>query len=97
MPLQHTLPKGSLISGADTSAHAFPDGNALTLYIYVPPGNAGTVKISDTAGITGGNLVGGITLPAGLTPWPIWPLKEMQDLAYQFSNAADSFTILVLR
>lgn len=95
MPLQHALPKGSLISAADTSAHAFPAGTALTLLVSVPSGNAGTVKISDTAGITAGNLVGGLTLPAGVTT--IWPLKEMEDLAYQFSNAADSFTILVLR
>lgn len=97
MALQHCLPQGSLISGADTTAHAFPAGQALSLYIWVPGTNLGTVKISDAAGITGGNLVGGLTLPAGLTPFPIWPLKEMEDLAYQFSNAADSFTILVLR
>lgn len=95
--IQHCLPHGSLISAEDTAAHAFPVGQALTLYIWVPATNTGTVKISDTAGITGGNLVGGITLPAGLTPFPIWPLKEMDDLAYQFSANTDSFTILVLR
>lgn len=97
MGIQHCLPKGSLVSGADTLAHAFPAGPALMLYIWVPSGNTGTVTISDTAGITATNLVGGIVIPKGATPFPIGPLKEMEDLAYQFSNAADTFTILVLR
>lgn len=95
--IQHCLPLGSLITAVDTNAHAFPVGQALMLYIWVPSGNTGTVTISNTAGVTANNLVGGIVIPKGTVPFPIGPLKEMDDLAYQFSNAADTFTILVLR
>ena len=46
--LQHCLPKGSLFTATDTVAHAFPVGQALSVYFWVAAANGGTVAIAST-------------------------------------------------
>lgn len=95
--MRGSSPLGVAVAGADTNAHAFADDAAAGVYIWVPSGNTGTVTVSDAAGITANSLVGGIVIPKGLAPFFLGPLLNMGSLAYQFSNAADSFSYLVVR
>jgi hypothetical protein len=89
-------PKGGTITAANTTATAFPTIPALMLYVYAPSANAGTVKIGDAAGITGGNLGGGITIPKGLVNFPIGPILNLESLAYQFTSAGDTLEYLLI-
>lgn len=99
--MPYTSPLGGTITAADTAAHAFPTGPARALIIQTPAGNTGSITISDTAGIVGGNLTGGIVVLKGtgvtIPQLYIGPLQNLESLAYQAANANDVINFLVLR
>lgn len=92
-----TNPTGGSITAADTAAHVMPAKPALFVYFSTPSTNVGNITISDAAGITGGNLTGGIVIPKGTTlNFPIGPILKLESLAYQSANANDVLNYLVV-
>jgi len=100
--MPYTSPLGGTITAADTTAHAFPTGPARMIVITTPSANVGSITISDTAGIAGGNLTGGIPVAKGtgsgsLPPLVLGPLQNLESLAYQSANANDVLNFIVFR
>lgn len=92
-----TNPKGGTVTAASTNAAALPAQPCLFVYFSTPSANTGNITISDAAGITGGNLVGGIVIPRNTTlNFPIGPILKLSDLAYQAANANDVLNYLVV-
>ena len=96
--LQRANPKGGTVTAPDTAAHALPSGvPALFVGFSTPSTNVGSITVSHTAGISGGNLTGGIVLPKGVTVnVPLGPLLKLEDLAYQAANVGDVLNLLVV-
>jgi hypothetical protein len=80
------------ISGADTAAHLFTAQPARFAVFQAPTGNAGTVTILGVDG-TGAADADGLVLAAGDVS-PAMPCRDLGQLAYKFSNAADFLKVL---
>ncbi len=91
-----TNPVGGTVTAADTTAHALPAVAALFVLFSAPAANTGVITVSDTAGIAGGNLTGGVPILKGAAPIQVGPILHLEALAYQAATAGDVLNYLVV-